>query len=295
MKLSPTMPQQWSRQCKGGADVNSFISRVGGKKALRDEVVSRFPIGFERYIEVFGGAAWVLFHKTPTPFEVYNDFDGELVNLFRVVREKPHELIKSLRLVLNARADFEFVRETLRGGSVSDEVRRAAMFFQLVKQSYASDCDSFACQPTDVSHSFPIILQAHRRLRSVVIENKDFEKLIVQYDRAVSFFYCDPPYYAAEDYYSGGFTRADHQRLHDCLMAIEGRFLLSYNDCEYIRELYSEPNLRIAEVSRLDNIKQRFDSGAQYAELLIANYDITERQRLIPTQLCFNDFSNERI
>ena len=62
-----------------------------------------------------------------------------------------------------------------------------------------------------------------------------------------------------------------------------------------IRELYSEPNLHIDSVSRLDNIKQRFDAGAQYAELLIANYDMAERQRLLPQQLCFTDFSNERI
>ncbi|MEA4912413.1 MAG: DNA adenine methylase [Oscillospiraceae bacterium] len=270
------------------------MSRVGGKKALRDEVVSRFPIGFERYIEVFGGAAWILFHKTPSHFEVYNDFDGELVTLFRVVREKPRELIDALRLVLNARADFELVRDTLKSKEVADEVRRAAMFFQLVKQSYASDCDSFACQPNDVSRSFPAILQAHRRLRSVVIENRDFEKLIGQYDRPVSFFYCDPPYFGTEGYYTG-FAPADHRRLHDCLMRIEGKFLLSYNDCAFIRELYSEPRLHIESVSRLDNIKQRFDAGAQYAELLIANYDMTERQRLLPKQLCFTDFSNERI
>ncbi|RGG65808.1 DNA adenine methylase, partial [Ruminococcus sp. AF17-6LB] len=53
------------------------MSWVGGKKALRDDVLARFPPYYERYIEVFGGAGWVLFRKPPgMDFEVYNDFNG---------------------------------------------------------------------------------------------------------------------------------------------------------------------------------------------------------------------------
>ena len=45
--------------------MNSFMSWVGGKKSLRDKIIIRFPLNYGRYIEVFGGAGWVLFHKTP--------------------------------------------------------------------------------------------------------------------------------------------------------------------------------------------------------------------------------------
>ena len=52
--------------------MNSFMSWIGGKKALRDEIISRFPTDYKRYIEVFGGGGWVLFHKNPgNDFEVY--------------------------------------------------------------------------------------------------------------------------------------------------------------------------------------------------------------------------------
>ena len=51
---------------KGGDPINSFMAWVGGKKALRDEILARFPLEYKRYIEVFGGAGWVLFHKPPT-------------------------------------------------------------------------------------------------------------------------------------------------------------------------------------------------------------------------------------
>jgi len=76
--------------------MDSFISWIGGKRALRKAICEHFPKAesaapgqkdkkpFDRYIEVFGGAAWVLFYKDRhAPFEVYNDINGELVNLFR--------------------------------------------------------------------------------------------------------------------------------------------------------------------------------------------------------------------
>jgi site-specific DNA-adenine methylase len=73
-----------------------------------------FPLYYERYIEVFGGGGWVLFHKNPgNDFEVYNDFNSLLTNLYRCVREQPRELMEALRYVLNSREDFELVRSAL--------------------------------------------------------------------------------------------------------------------------------------------------------------------------------------
>ena len=118
-----------------------------------------------------------------------------------------------------------------------------------------------------------------------MIENRDFERLIKQYDRPETFFYCDPPYDATEDYYKDvGFTTADHERLAGCLAGIQGKFLLSYNDCIEIRSLYDRPEYRIEEAVRMHNMKQRFSAGEQYPELLISNYDTGERRRM-QTQL----------
>ena len=69
------------------------MSWIGGKKSLRELIVTLFPLYYERYIEVFGGGGWVLFHKNPgNDFEVYNDFNELLVNLYRCVRDNPQEL-----------------------------------------------------------------------------------------------------------------------------------------------------------------------------------------------------------
>lgn len=164
--------------------MNSFMSWVGGKKALRDEIVLRFPPTYSRYIEVFGGGGWVLFHKSPgKEMEVYNDFNPNLANLFRCVRDHPNELCDELRYTLNSRLDFDYVREMLHTKTELPDIRRAAYFYQIIRESYASGLDSFGAQPHSMWNNFPLIHDACGRLQKVVIENKDFEKLIKQYDR----------------------------------------------------------------------------------------------------------------
>lgn len=250
---------------------------------MREEIVSRFPLQYRRYIEVFGGAGWVLFYKYPgKDFEVFNDFNGNLVNLYRCVREQPTQLQDELRYVLNSRLDFEYMKYMIQSKAVLPDVRRAAYYYALIRYSYASGVDSFGSRPHAMWRNFPLITAAAKRLQSVVVENKDCEKLISQYDRPDSFFYCDPPYFQTESYYEGGgFGRGDHTRLADCLTGMKGKFLLSYNDCPEIRDLYDRPGIYIESVSRLSNIAQRYDPGCQYPELFISNYDMTERARSI--------------
>ncbi len=112
------------------------MSWIGGKKALRDEILARFPVDYSRYIEVFGGGGWVLFHKKPgNDFEVYNDFNPNLANLFRCVRDKPKELCDELRYVLNSRLDFENIREMMHSRTDIPDIKRAAYFYQLIRYS----------------------------------------------------------------------------------------------------------------------------------------------------------------
>lgn len=282
---------------KGGDSINSFMAWVGGKKALRDEILARFPRNYKRYIEVFGGAGWVLFHKPPgNDFEVFNDFNGNLVNLYRCVREQPEALRNELRYMLNSRLDFEYMKGMLHSQAVLPDVRRAAYYYALIRYSYAAGTSTFGSQPHAMWNNFPLIESAAGRLQKVVIENKDCVKLIRQYDRPESFFYCDPPYYNADQYYeavsSDGF---DHAGLADALLGIKGKFLLSYNDCPEIRALYDRPGIMVEGISRLSNIAQRYENGKQYPELLISNYDTTELARSCVQLTLFDRLDSQEI
>lgn len=304
--------------------MNSIISWVGGKKALRDLIYQRMPKEFGRYIEVFGGGGWVLFGRPPgTAMEVYNDFNSDLANLFRCVRDRPFALMKELNfLPLNGRDEFnvlkkylgkeeftdgylreeleiaeryltepqlEEIRPILMENAQMNDVKRAAAFYRLIRLSYGSGCTSYGCQPFDIRKTFHLLWQGSRRLKDTVIENKDFEALIRQYDRENAFIYCDPPYYQTEGHYTVEFNKDDHYRLRDRLAASQGKWLVSYNDCEFIRDLYRD--FRIESVSRLNNLAQRYDNGCEYAEVLISNYDTEERLRDMPTQLGLFDIA----
>lgn len=251
--------------------MNSFISWIGGKKALRKIILEQFPESgsFDRYIEVFGGAAWVLFGlEKPAKYEVYNDVNGELVNLFRCVKYHPAALQEELRWILISREQFYDVREGI-GISGFTDIQRAARFFILIKESYGSALHSFGMMNNNLQTAVEYLNEVSARLRRTVIDNLDFEQLITLYDRESSLFYLDPPYFSAEKVYKNKFTKEDHIRLQHSLNNIKGKFILSYNDCMEIRNLYKDYN--IIDTSRTDSLVSKTHSR-QYAEIIIKNY-----------------------
>lgn len=249
--------------------MNSFISWIGGKKLLKKKIIEQFPEHFERYIEVFGGAGWVLFDiEKHAPMEVYNDMNGELVNLFRCVKFHPEAIQKELEWILISREQFFdcVAQNSIRGMT---EIQRAARFYCRIKLSFGSDLRSFGVRARDLDKTISYLQEVSKRLNKVVIENADFERLIKTYDRENSLFYLDPPYYEAEKYYPDRFMPEDHIRLRDALSKIRGKFILSYNDCHEIRQLYD--GYVIVEAERNDNLVTK-TNPRRYKELIIKNY-----------------------
>ena len=251
--------------------MNSFISWIGGKKLLRRRILEEFPEQgtFGRYIEVFGGAGWVLFaSERHANIEVYNDVNGNLVNLFRCTKYHPEALQKELEFALMSREQFFDAKEQMKTQGLTD-IQRAAKFYILIKESFGSDLRSFGVRPKNMANAIDYILTVSKRLNTTVIENQDFERILKTYDKEEALFYLDPPYYETEKYYPDRFMPEDHVRLKNALGRIKGKFLLSYNDCEYIRELFSCYN--IIEVERMHDLVQG-EEKPRYKELLIKNY-----------------------
>lgn len=249
--------------------MNSFISWIGGKKLLRKKILELFPESYTRYVEVFGGAGWVLFaEERKVELEVYNDVNSDLVNLYRIIKYHPEELQKELRYILMSREIFFDAVEQCEVRGMTD-IQRAARFFITIKESYGNTLKSFGCVARDMNAMVEYLAGVSRRLNRVVIENQDFAKILKTYDQTGTLFYLDPPYYAAEKYYQHRFRPEDHRRLRDSLRKIQGKFILSYNDCTEIRELYD--GCRIETVERQNNLATKKESR-RYKELLIRNY-----------------------
>lgn len=249
--------------------MDSFITWIGGKKLLRKAILEEFPKDYERYIEVFGGAGWILFAKdSHAQMEVFNDVNSNLINLYRCVKYHPEALQKEIEWNLVSREQFYEKREKITFKGETD-IQRAADYFLLIKTSFGADCRSFGLKNRDLLKATDFLSQVSVRLRKTIIENIDFERLIKLYDRENALFYADPPYYDAEKYYPDRFDIEDHNRLFCVLEKIKGKFVLSYNDCKPIRDLYKKYN--IITVERQNNLTTKNISN-RYNELIIKNF-----------------------
>lgn len=252
--------------------MDSFIAWVGGKKLLRKEIVSQFPDNFNKYVEVFGGAGWVLFYKEKhANNEVYNDINSNLVNLFKCMKYHSNAIAEELDFVLNSRDTFNEYKNQSELEGLTD-IQKAARYLYLIKASYGAKVTSFGGKYRDISN-IENTRDIKKRLSKVLIENKSFDNLISSHDSTETLFYCDPPYYRAERMYNTGnfvFDDLQHIRLRDILSEIKGKFVLSYNNDDFIKGLYKEYN--IEEIDRLNNLALVSGKNKIYKELIIKNY-----------------------
>ncbi len=259
--------------------MNPPISRMGGKSKLRKEIISRLP-EHTCYVETFFGAGWVYFGKEPSKVEVINDVEGELVNLFRMMKHHASELQRMLQYEFSSRDEFEYYKHADPKGLT--EIQRAIRFIYINSQSFAAKGGNYgygtSTKPRGIVFGERDLHQIQRRLRNTYVENLDFEELIWKYDRKGTVFFCDPPYYETAGYESE-FSLKDQIRLVDCLKRIKGKFLVTINDHSKVREWYSWAN--IEEVHTVYSISRDKDACGKVQELIITNYEPIQIKMLI--------------
>lgn len=175
-----------------------------------------------------------------------------------------------MRYTLNSREIFNCFKN--QGIEALTDIQRAARYLYLIRASYGSKVDTYGLKPRKINN-FDKFSDIQKRLEKVVIENKSFDALIKSYDRIDTLFYCDPPYFEAEQFYDTGdfvFNETQHILLKEVLSIIKGKFILSYNDCPFIKELYKDYN--IEEISRQNNLSTKYGKNKMYKELIIKNF-----------------------
>lgn len=249
----------------------SPLAWVGGKRRLRETIISRF-CDHQCYVEGFGGGGWVLFGKTPSPVEIYNDLDGELVNFWRVIQQRREAFLDELKRVVSSREIFRVLKSI--DTCYMSELVRAVRFYYLHKDSFAAKGNHYATGTG--GFRFPsktaagAIQAASERLALVRIENMDWRALLARYDSIDTLFYLDPPYVDTPGSYVHEFVDRDHRDLAAALAGVRGRWLLSYGNHPLVRELYS--GARIEEVEVGYTMSPSRASRQPRIELLISNY-----------------------
>ena len=233
------------------------------------------------YIEVFGGAAALLLNKPASSFEVYNDYDSELVNLFEVIRDDVDAFVKKADWLLYSRELNEKWKKDLKNGTVpEDKVERALRFWYLMRSAFAAHPYkgwAFAktknrSRPQSIINAVGSIRAIHDRLRTVEIDHLDFRRCIENRDARETFMFLDPPYLDAEEYRLGVFTLQDHTDLADILHHAKSRWLLTIGDHPKIRKLYHGfPMSRIKTHETVSKVIG--DKRPTFNQLIIRNYE----------------------
>lgn len=248
---------------------------VGGKSKLSSDIIDLIPEDHSKYIEVFGGGLSVLYSKEPSKLEIVNDINGELVNLHKSIRTNPETLSMYLNQLLISREIFDDIKH--KRMKSRNNIEAAAFYLYLLTQSFGSKGDNFGMsaksgrKPKNIYKSYS---KWSKRLKGVTIENMSFNKLIPLYDKEDAFFYIDPPYVETESYYknTGGFGIKEHKELAALLKDVKGKFLLSYNDNEIVRELYKDFNIQLTKEIDYTLGANKHKKRKSVREIFITNY-----------------------
>jgi DNA adenine methylase len=250
--------------------IKPILRYPGAKWVLSKWICSNLP-PHDVYLEPFAGSAAVFFCKEPVHTETLNDMDGNVINLFKVMRERPQELCRAIELTPWARDEY------LRSYSAAEaqcELERARLFLVRCWQAFGTRTgirSGWRNRTTGRSPGEPDtwkllperVRLAAERLRQAQIENMDAIELIKRYNAPNCLIYADPPYMPdtrGNGIYAYEFNADEHSRLLDALDAHSGSVVLS----GYDHALYSE---RLAHWRRVEK-ETRAEKGMQRREVL---------------------------
>lgn len=249
-----------------------IIPWIGGKRRLAPVLLPLFG-PHTCYVEPFAGAAALFFLKQRSDVEVLNDINGELINLYRVIKHHLEEFVRQFKWALTSRQIYEWHRMA-RPETLTD-IQRAARFFYLQKISFGGRVQgqSFGTATTagprlNLLRIEEDLSEAHLRLADTVVEHLTWEKCVAVYDRAHTLFYCDPPYWETEGY-GVDFELAQYERMAALARSIAGTMIISVNDHPEMRRVFAGLEMRSVPITYTVG---GGGQGAERSELIIGNW-----------------------
>ncbi|NOT17687.1 MAG: DNA adenine methylase [Sulfuriferula sp.] len=250
-----------------------IIPWIGGKRRLAKHILPLFP-EHTCYVEPFCGAAALYFLKEPAKVEVINDINGELVNLYRVVKHHLEEFIRQFKWALTSRKIYEWMQIT--PAETMTDIQRAARFYYLQKLAFGGKVNgqTFGTATTSAPRFNLLRLeddmsQAHLRLSRTTIEHLSWQSCITKYDREHTLFYCDPPYWGTEGY-GVDFGLEQYAHMAELAKSIKGKMVISVNDIPEMRNVFAGLNMERVEINYTVGGAGR--KKATSGELIIRNW-----------------------
>ena len=250
-----------------------ILRRLGNKKKLAEEIQKYFP-EHSIYIEPFFGAGGMFFNKPKVKYNIVNDLDSDVFNLFNVVSNNYEDLkIKFKTMPIHSDL-FDYWKEN----EETDNVMKALRFLFLSNLTFVNTIvyGASRCNGNQFLKLIDLIEPTNKYLFGVQFMNKDFKVFfnsISLDDRGgkgetqKTFIYCDPPYLGTNDNYSNSFDENLSNDLFDTLEETGCKFAMSEFDHPFILEQAEKRGLNVIIIGERRNLKNR------RTEILITNYE----------------------
>jgi DNA adenine methylase len=246
-----------------------ILRRLGNKKKVAKLILPHFP-PHKIFISPFFGAGGMFFNKPKAKYNIVNDLDSDVFNLFQVVMNQKEDLEKAFYM-MPIHSDL---LEHWKVNKETEPVKKALRFLFLSNLTHLGRGDSIKTSfGNDKSILLKNIDKTFIDLSNVVFINKDYKIFIEKYlsfrcldEVASSFIYCDPPYLNTENNYSNSFTEQDTTDLFDTVIKTGCKFAISEFDNPFVLELAKKHGLEVITIGERQNLKNR------RTEILIVNY-----------------------
>lgn len=264
------------------------ITYYGGKQRMAPIIIPLIP-PHVLYAETFCGGAAIFFSKKPSPVEVLNDTNGELINFYTVIKEQFEELYQLIQHTLHSRMQHHHAWIIYNYPELFNEVKRAWAVWVLSSQGFAGQLDGvWGYDRSADSTSRKIYFNKaeftehySRRLEKVQLENSDALYIIRSRDSEDSFFYCDPPYFNSDMGHYKGYTKHDFENLLITLCSIKGKFLLSSYPSKLLVEYSKKHNWHTQQYEQLVTVNAKSMKEKKKIEVLTANYPLEPQHQMI--------------
>jgi len=250
-----------------------ILKRLGNKNNIAKEIQKHFP-PHKIYIEPFFGAGGMFFNKPKAKYNIVNDLDSDVFNLFNVVMNQKEELEKAFYMmpIHSDLLDYWKINKE------TEPIKKALSFLLSSNMTWLGIGDKI--HTALKNHKKPFeenIDKTNEMLKDVIFNNLD----VVDFFKNISFrgldeinktlIYCDPPYLGTNDNYSNSFTEEQSKELFDTLEETGCKFAMSEFDHPFILEQANQRNLNIIIIGERQNLKNR------RTEILVTNYSNSQQ------------------
>ncbi|MDY4760683.1 DNA adenine methylase [Streptococcus thoraltensis] len=278
---------------KSQSTLQPFTKWTGGKRQLLPVIKSLMPESYNNYFEPFVGGGALFFELAPKTAYI-NDFNSELINCYRQIKDNPRKLIDLLmkHQENNSKDYYLDLRSVDRDDRISmmSDVERAARILYMLRVDFnglyrVNSKNQFNVpygrykNPKIVNEPLIFAISDYLNTNNIQILNGDFEKA-VEMVRTGDFVYFDPPYIplsetsAFTSYTHEGFSYEDQVRLRDTFRRLDGRgahVMLSNSSSPIVEELYKDFYVHKVEATRTNGAKS--SSRGKISEIIVTNYE----------------------